>query len=256
MPGRPNMTALRAVRPARACDAWSSGPAYASTSTMRPARRPRASTRTSVAPRIARAASTGDRSSAPRGRIALGVEDLEPVGDQEPEDREEARDERVAEQDRRVCDPSSAVQKSRRNGSSCGSAAMPGRAKYESRITSTAPKISADSMMPEDAAEDLVDEAGLRRRAAGTGRSPGPRARTRSPRRRTRSRTRSCRLYSAWGTGSSSARGSRPAARRCWRRRRTRTGSTAIPIRRRIVPWAKPSTKNPTKHRKISRSTV
>src|SRR6478735_8995672 len=68
---------------------------------MRPARRPRASMRTSVAPRIARAASTAGRSSAARS-ITLGVEDLEPVRDQEPEDREEARDERVAEEDRRV----------------------------------------------------------------------------------------------------------------------------------------------------------
>ena len=34
------MTALRAVRPNRACDARSSSPMYASTSTIRPTRRP------------------------------------------------------------------------------------------------------------------------------------------------------------------------------------------------------------------------
>ena len=40
MPGRPNMTRFRAVSPNRAWDARSSGPMYASTSTMRPTRRP------------------------------------------------------------------------------------------------------------------------------------------------------------------------------------------------------------------------
>ena len=52
------MTALRLVRPNRACDARSSSPMYASTSTIRPTRRPASpSSRTSRVPSSADATS-------------------------------------------------------------------------------------------------------------------------------------------------------------------------------------------------------
>src|SRR5438552_15005039 len=57
MPGGPYMTALREVLPNRACEARSSSPMYASTSTIRPARVPMPSSRTSSEPSNLRAAS-------------------------------------------------------------------------------------------------------------------------------------------------------------------------------------------------------
>src|SRR6478609_1401596 len=132
---------------------------------MRPARRPRASMRTSVAPRIARAASTAGRSSAARS-ITLGVEDLEPVGDQEPEDREEARDERVAEEDRRVRAVEGGPEVAQeRELLGVGGDAREGEERVEDHQHGAEDQRGLDEA--QDPADDLVEEARLREERLG-----------------------------------------------------------------------------------------
>ncbi len=106
---------------------------------------------------------------------------------------------------------------------------------------------------PQDGPQELVRRSAPWRTAAAACRSPGRRWRrpARRPRRPCRSRSCSC---IPWGTASSSRPGTRPAARPGWRRRRTRTGSTARPMSRRIVPWANPRTKKPMKMSTRTRS--
>src|SRR5438552_7040929 len=119
------MTALRAVRPNRACEAMSSSPMYASSSTIRATRRPSASSRTRRQPRSEAPSSSVGRASRPsrsNGRVTAmargpgtaiagatragvasalpdrDVELLDVERDQEPEDRDETRDQARPEQ--------------------------------------------------------------------------------------------------------------------------------------------------------------
>src|SRR6185369_10184840 len=100
------MTSFRAVRPNRAWDARSSSPMYASSSTIRPTRRPSPSSWTSRHPSSAVATSivgSARSRSGAGGRVTTAtgvagsardedVEPLEPDRDQQPEDRDEPGD--------------------------------------------------------------------------------------------------------------------------------------------------------------------
>src|SRR6476646_861208 len=132
---------------------------------MRPARRPRASTRTSVAPRIARAASTGGRSSTARS-IALDVAGLQPGRDQEPEDGEERRDERVAEQHGRVRTVERGPEVAQeRQLLRVGRDAAEGEERVED--DQDGPEDERGLHEAEDAADQLIEEARLRKQRLG-----------------------------------------------------------------------------------------
>src|SRR4051812_10866598 len=102
------MTEFRWVRPNRACDAWSPSPMYASTSTMRAIRRASRSpsslaasaSRTSRAPIRPRAASSVGPASSRRSRSpdSRSVKVLDRLGEEEPEDVDDARDDRRVEE--------------------------------------------------------------------------------------------------------------------------------------------------------------
>ena len=158
------MTRLRAVSPKRACEARSSRPMYASSSTIRPTRRPGGV--------VADEARADQRP----GGVVVGPAKEGPIDDAQPPPAVEARSMlsgmnrpirtkkpgmSVSRKSSANFEPSSAPQNSRRNGSSCGSTGMPGIRKNESRMIRTAPKMSAAWSRPEQAADDLVREAGL-----------------------------------------------------------------------------------------------
>src|SRR4029078_13308160 len=91
------MTAFRAVRPNRAWDAKSSSPMYASTSTIRATRSP--CSRMSRAPIRPRAASSVGPARSRRSRSggSTSVVLLDRLGKEEPEDVDDARDDRPME---------------------------------------------------------------------------------------------------------------------------------------------------------------
>ena len=162
------MTALRAVRPNRACDARSSSPMYASTSTIRPDAGGPASRRRGRAAR--RGAPARPRASAGRGaprsvaqdvgdrRPGRDVERLDVVRDEEPEDRDRSPGSAASGTAR----PSPSRCRSRRSRAGTAArrptSARRGIRKYESRITMMQPSRNSALDDAEDAAEDLVDE--------------------------------------------------------------------------------------------------
>src|SRR5450759_5342900 len=116
MPGGPNMTSFRAVRPNLAWEARSSVPTYASTSTIRPTRRSRSvwdapgsrwsrPPTTSRAPMRARAASSVGAARVARATVRFASEPDQHGGEgvdhvlrkQEPEPRQHARDDVLAQ---------------------------------------------------------------------------------------------------------------------------------------------------------------
>ena len=107
----------------------------------------------------------------------------------------------------------------------------------------------------EEATQDLVDEARLLEQRLRLVEALGDEGEGERRGDEDRAGTRSCSCI-PWGTGSSSCRGSRRAARRCWPRRRTRTAPTPGRSGGGSCPGRSPSTKKPAKYRKRSRSTL
>ena len=162
---------------------------------------------------------------------------------------------RVSRKTSAIFVPSSAVQRSRRNGSSCGSWRDARDAEERVEDDQDDPEDERRLEEAEEAADDLVERTAPSGTAAAACRSSGRRARRRSTRRRRPSRTRSCSCTPA-GTASSSRPGSSPSGSARFAASRNENRIDAMPIRRRIVPWAKPRTKKPMKYRTMSRSTV